>query len=169
LPRKLHWQPYVYAQNQISVMSAQLTALKEMAPFVDIIFKAEDLYMPSAPPMAVDHVLLHLLGIFRCLCGPANETIGAVVLDVGATFGMHPELLRLMRLMQDSRMGFYIRHYSICSYGRPGFRVAAQVSDPSLPLLRWHAGCQHRYASVTRAWRHRGDGMVAAQATGPCH
>jgi hypothetical protein len=29
-------------------------------------------------------------------------------LDVGAVFGMHPELLRLMRLMQDSRMGFYI-------------------------------------------------------------
>jgi hypothetical protein len=34
---------YVYAQNQVSVMSEQLTALKEMAPFVDIISKAGDL------------------------------------------------------------------------------------------------------------------------------
>ena len=41
---------YVYAQNQVSVMSEQLTALKEMAPFADIISQAEDLYMPSAPP-----------------------------------------------------------------------------------------------------------------------
>ncbi len=34
---------YVYTQNQVSVMSEQLTALKEMAPFVDIISRAEDL------------------------------------------------------------------------------------------------------------------------------
>src|SRR5215831_4427461 len=43
---------YVYTQNQASVISEQLTALKEMAPFADIISKAEDLYMPSAPPMS---------------------------------------------------------------------------------------------------------------------
>ena len=43
---------YVYTQNQVSVMSEQLTALKEMAPFADIISKAENLYIPSAPPMS---------------------------------------------------------------------------------------------------------------------
>ena len=43
---------YVHAQNQVSVMSEQLTALKEIRPFADIISKAEDLYMPSAPPMS---------------------------------------------------------------------------------------------------------------------
>ena len=43
---------YVYTQNQVSVMSEQLTALKEMAPFADIIAKAEDLYMPGGPPMS---------------------------------------------------------------------------------------------------------------------
>src|ERR1035441_9033085 len=43
---------YVYAQNQVSVMSEQLTALREMAPFVDIVSKAEDLYLPSGPPMS---------------------------------------------------------------------------------------------------------------------
>ena len=32
---------YVYAQNQMSVMSEQLTALDEMAPFADIVSKAE--------------------------------------------------------------------------------------------------------------------------------
>jgi hypothetical protein len=44
---------YVYTQNQLSVMSEQLTAFKEMATFVEIISKAEDLYVPSAPPMTL--------------------------------------------------------------------------------------------------------------------
>ena len=39
---------YVYAQNQVSVMSEQLTGLKEMAPFAHIVSEAEDLYLPSA-------------------------------------------------------------------------------------------------------------------------
>jgi len=55
-------------QNQVSVMSEQLTALKEMAPFADIISKAEDLYMPSAPPMSpFNDVLFHLLGVSSML------------------------------------------------------------------------------------------------------
>ena len=38
---------YVYAQNQVSVMSEQLTSLKEMERFAKVIGKAEDQYMPS--------------------------------------------------------------------------------------------------------------------------
>ena len=100
---------YVYAQNQVSVMSEQLTGLKEMAPFVEIISKAEDLYVPSAPPMSpLTTSYFTCWAFFDACAGPANETIGTTILEVGATFGMHPELLRLMRLMQDSRMGLYI-------------------------------------------------------------
>jgi hypothetical protein len=100
---------YVYAQNQVSVMSEQLTALKEMAPFVDIISKAEDLYVPSAPPMSpLTTSYFTCWAFFDACAGPAKETIGTTILEVGATLGMQPELLRLMRLMQDSRMGFYI-------------------------------------------------------------
>jgi len=100
---------YVYAQNQISVISEQLTGLKEMAPFVDIVSQAEDLYMPSAPPMSP------LTGsYFTCWCffdacvGASRETIGGAILEVGAAFGMHAEMSRLIRLMQESRMGFYV-------------------------------------------------------------
>ncbi len=100
---------YVYAQNQVSVMSEQLTALKEMAPFVDIISKAEDLYAPSAPPMSpLTTSYFTCWAFFDACAGPANETIGTTILEVGAAFGTHAELLRVMRLMQDSRMGFYI-------------------------------------------------------------
>ena len=40
--------------------------------------------------------------------GPANETIGTTVLELATQLGMHPELLRLIRVLQESRMGFYI-------------------------------------------------------------
>ena len=100
---------YVYAQNQVSVMSEQLTALKEMAPFADVISRAEDLSVPSAPPMSpLTNSYFTCRAFFDACTGPASETIGTTILEVGAAFGMHPELLRLIRLMQDSRMGFYI-------------------------------------------------------------
>jgi len=35
---------YAYAQNQVSIMSEQLTALKEMAPFADIVSGREPLH-----------------------------------------------------------------------------------------------------------------------------
>jgi hypothetical protein len=89
---------YVYAQNQVSVMSEQLTALKEMAPFVDIISKAEDLYVPSAPPMSpLTTSYFTCWAFFDACAGPANETIGTVVLDVGATFGSHRQHPALRR------------------------------------------------------------------------
>jgi len=100
---------YVYTQNQVSVMSEQLTALKEMAPFTEIIAKAEDLYMPSAPPMSpLTTSYFTCWGFFDACAGAANETIGTTVLEFGAAFGVYSELLRLIRLMQDSRMGIYI-------------------------------------------------------------
>ncbi|MCC6589986.1 MAG: hypothetical protein IT168_25050 [Bryobacterales bacterium] len=58
---------YVYTQNQVSVMPEQITTLKEMAPFADIISKAED--AECAPDEPVDHVLFHLLGVLRRLYG----------------------------------------------------------------------------------------------------
>jgi hypothetical protein len=100
---------YVYTQNQVSVMSEQLTGLKEMAPFADMISQAEDLYVPSAPPMSpLTTSYFTCWAFFDACAGPANETIGTTILEFGAAFGMHTELLRLIRLMQDSRMGLYI-------------------------------------------------------------
>ena len=100
---------YVYAQNQVSVMSEQITALKEMAPFVDIISKAEDIYMPSGPPMSpLTTSYFTCWAFFDACVEPANETIGTTVLEMGAAFGMHTELLRIIGLMQQSRMGLYL-------------------------------------------------------------
>ncbi len=100
---------YVYAQNQVSVMSEQLTALDEMAPFADIVSQAEDLYMPSGPPMSpLTTSYFTCWAFFDACVEPANETIGTTILQVGAPFGMHDEMLHLIRLMQESRMGLYV-------------------------------------------------------------
>ncbi len=100
---------YVYAQNQVSVMSEQLTALDDMARFVRIISKAEDEYMPCGPPMSpLTSSFFTCWAFFDVCVGLARETIGTTSMAVGAAFGMHDELLRLMALMQQSRMGIYV-------------------------------------------------------------
>lgn len=101
---------YVYAQNQVSVLSEQLTELREMGPFVDIISKAEDLYVPGGPPMSpLTTSYFTSWAFFDACAGPAKETIGTTVLAVGGAFGMHPELLGVIRSMQESRMGLYLQ------------------------------------------------------------
>jgi hypothetical protein len=100
---------YVYAQNQISVMSEQLTALDEMEWFARFLSKAEDEYMPSGPPWSPLTPSFYTSWAFFDVCrGKAEDTIGKIVMAVGAAFGMHPELLRVIGLMQESRMGIYV-------------------------------------------------------------
>ena len=99
---------YVYTQNQVSVMVEQFTALPEMAEFVDIISEAEDLHMPSAPPMSpVTTSYFSCWAFFDVCAGAAKETLGTIVPEVCAALGGHPEPLRLIRAMQESRMGLY--------------------------------------------------------------
>jgi hypothetical protein len=100
---------YVHAQNQVSVMSEQLTALKEMTRFAELISKAEDEYLPSGPPMSpLTASFFTCWALFDACLGPAEETIGTTTMAVGAAFGMHEELVRVMGLMQESRMGVYV-------------------------------------------------------------
>jgi hypothetical protein len=100
---------YVYTQNQVSIMSEELTALQELAPLDDILAKAEDAYTPSAPPMSpLTTSYFTCWAFFDACAGPANETVGTTILAIGAALGLHTELLRLVRLMQESRMGLYI-------------------------------------------------------------
>ena len=100
---------YVYPQIQVSLMSEQLTALKEMAPLANIVSNAEDLYMPGGPPMSpLTRSYFACWALFDACAGVANETIGTTILEIGEAFGMNTELLRLIRVMQESRMGLYI-------------------------------------------------------------
>ena len=43
---------YVYAHNMASELAERCTAWKEMSPFVKLISRAEDMYMPGGPPLS---------------------------------------------------------------------------------------------------------------------
>lgn len=115
---------YVYTQNQVSVVSEQITQLRALAPLVDILGPAEDTYMPSGPPMSpLTASYFTCWAFFDACAGPARETIGTLLLELGAEFGLHPELLRLIGLMQRSRMGVF--HHEGIDAGRAVLRDLA--------------------------------------------
>jgi len=43
---------YVLAQNQASLLAEQIAALPELKPIAKLLERAEDIYMPSGPPMS---------------------------------------------------------------------------------------------------------------------
>jgi len=99
---------YVYAQNQTSVMSEQLTELKEMNRFDKLISRADEEYMPSGPPMSpLTASFFTCWAFFDACVGLGEETIGTVTMAVGSAFGMHDELVRVIGFLQDSRMAVY--------------------------------------------------------------
>ena len=100
---------YVYAQNQTSVMAEQLTLLPEMDRFTRLIDKAEDEYMPSGPPMSpLTPSFFTCWAFFDACVGLGRETLGTTSMALGRAFGMHEELVRVIGLMQDSRMAVYV-------------------------------------------------------------
>jgi hypothetical protein len=151
---------YVYAQNQVSVMSEQLTALKEMDRFAKLLRRAEDEYMPSGPPMSpLTTSFFTCWALFDACVGLAEETIGTTTMAVGSAFGMDDELIRLIGLMQDSRMGIFVHEGfdkdtivlrelvtdRVCSAicpsgyrGRKGELWYVRVLPPPVPGLKEH-------------------------------
>jgi hypothetical protein len=153
---------YVYAQNQISVMYEQLSALKEMDRFVKLISWAEEEYLPSGPPMSpLTTSFFTCWAFFDACVGLGEETIATTTMAVGSAFAMHDELLRVIGLMQDSRMAVYAHEgtdrdrdrivlrelvtnrvcKAICASGYRGRRGElwyARVLPPPVPGLEEH-------------------------------
>ena len=104
---------YVYVQNQVSVMSETITQLPMLDKLTAVVGKAEDAYMPSGPPMSpLTGSYFFCWAVFDAAKGRAKETIGTCILAVARWAGADPELIRIMEIMQDSRMGLYIHEGS---------------------------------------------------------
>jgi len=169
---------YVHTQNQVSVMAEQLSVLKEMDRFSIPIDRAMDDYMPSGPPWSPLTTSFFTCWAFFDVCiGTAEETIGTTVMTVGRAFGMSDELIRVMRLMQDSRMGIYVnegsdngavmlrelvtnvrcRAIATSGYlGRKGELWYARVLPPPLPILTEYVVFTTPYVLVSpdeREWQ----------------
>lgn len=99
---------YIYVQNVVSVLVENLTALTELSKISDIVEAAQEEYQPSGPPWSP-----LTTSYFTCWCffdlaiGLRKESLGSISIEVGHELGMHPEFIKLARIMQQSRMGIY--------------------------------------------------------------
>lgn len=117
---------YIYAQNQTSVMAEQLTSLPEMDRFTRLVGKAEDAYCPSGPPLSpLTTSFFTCWAFFDACVGVGLETLGTTTIEVGKAFGMHEELIRVIGLMQDSRMAVYVHEGT----DGDGIRLREMVTD----------------------------------------
>ncbi len=99
---------YVYAQNQMSIMTEQLLHLPEMKSFVKQIGRAEDEYTPSWPPMSpISMSFFVCWSTYDLGIGARRETLGHIIIAVAEECGTYPGILTLMQALQDSRMGIY--------------------------------------------------------------
>ena len=125
---------WVYMQNQISVLSEQLTYLEPLSKIADRIVAAQDEYVPSGPPMSPLTVSYFTCwAFFDAAVGRARETVGTCVVAMGEELGlMAPGFLELARTMQRSRMGVHV-HEGTDSKGRVVLREI--VGDEVRPCI----------------------------------
>jgi hypothetical protein len=99
---------YLAAQNLVSYLAEELSALPEMREYADIVGQAEDEYRADGPPFSpLTKSYFTTWAFFDVPLGRDRETIGTCLLDIGPELGISPDYLAVIRLMQQSRMGIY--------------------------------------------------------------
>jgi hypothetical protein len=100
---------YVYAQNKLSVIIEELSALPALSKLADAYENADDVYMPSGPPMSpLTKSYFTCWGFFDLCVGLKKETFGTIAIDVCRFLKVDPALITIFEHMQKSRMGFYV-------------------------------------------------------------
>jgi hypothetical protein len=99
---------YLAAQNLVSYLAEELSALPAMRDYYAIVGQAEDEYLPQGPPFSpLTATYFTTWAFFDATFGPDRETIGTCLLDIGPELGLSADYLEAIRLMQQSRMGIY--------------------------------------------------------------
>ena len=100
---------YIYAQNKLSVFAEQLGEIPALSKLTNAYADAEDLYLPSGPPMSPLTASYFSCWGFLDLCvGLKKETFGTVIIDLCKSLEADPGLIQVFECMQKSRMGVYI-------------------------------------------------------------
>lgn len=100
---------YAYAQNKISVFIEQLADLPALSKLADAYDDAQDVYIPSGPPMSpLTLSYFSCWGFFDLCVGLKKETFGTIVIDVCRFLNVDLGLIKIFECMQKSRMGFYV-------------------------------------------------------------
>jgi len=99
---------YIAVQHAASIFAERVSVLDEFEPYYEIVSKAEDEYMPSAPPMSpLTRSYFTTWAFFDLGFGPYRETLGKCLLDAGTILGFDPKVVDAIKACSDSRMGFY--------------------------------------------------------------
>lgn len=100
---------YAYAQNKFSIFVEQLAELPALSKLTNAYADAEELYMPSGPPISpLTKSYFSCWGFFDLCVGIKKESFGTVVIDVCSALNTDQGLIKLFECMQNSRMGFYL-------------------------------------------------------------
>lgn len=100
---------YAYGQNKISVLVEQVADLPAISKLTNAYSDAEDIYMPSGPPISpLTKSYFLCWGFFDLCAGIKKETFGTVIIDICRSLNVDPGLIKIFECMQNSRMGFYI-------------------------------------------------------------
>ena len=100
---------YAYAQNKISVLVEQVAELPALSKLINAYAGAEDIYMPSGPPISpLTKSYFLCWGFFDLCVGIKKESFGTVIIDICRSLNLDPGLIKIFECMQNSRMGFYI-------------------------------------------------------------
>jgi hypothetical protein len=108
---------YIHAQNRISTFAEQLGELPVLTELTNAYADAEDLYLPSGPPMSpLTASYFTCWGLFDLCIGIQKETFGTIAIDVCKYLKVDPRLIQLFECMQKSRMGFYVHKGTLDKY-----------------------------------------------------
>jgi len=102
---------YLVAQNMVSYLAEELSALPEMRAYAEVVGPAQDEYIPQGPPLSpLTTSYFTTWAFFDATFGRSRETLGTCLLDIGPDLGLSSDYLDVIRLMQQSRMGVYEHH-----------------------------------------------------------
>ncbi|MGA2042525.1 MAG: hypothetical protein ABSG83_04050 [Roseiarcus sp.] len=100
---------YLYAQNFASLLSEEMSGMKELRHFVVVVGEAEEAYLPSFPPNSpVTTSHFTMWAFFDVQFGQSHETIGTCILRLARDMPLPGWLVDALAAMQKSRMGFYV-------------------------------------------------------------
>ena len=101
--------PYVMAQNVASAMSESIAEMREAKEYVRIVGGAQEEYLPSGPPTSPLSVSYFMMwALFDVRFGRSRETMGSCILRIAPALNCPSWLTDTVKLMQRSRMGFFV-------------------------------------------------------------
>lgn len=102
---------YVFAQNRMDILAQQLAQLPACHKLVSALAEADDIYMPSFPPMSpLTTSYFSCWGLFDLEVGLSKESLAKVAIKVSQALSSDRNLITLYQKMQESRMGLYLHN-----------------------------------------------------------